>query len=467
MYQADADSLTPKKPRWSRTRTAIGSSRRYRPSRVGALLGCAVTLGLLSSGTAVSAADAPTLALSDAVAAVNGDAGDDSARALELLPDGNMITAGSSTTSGGTDQFRTAVWSSAGTVKQTRKKGIGSGDANAYGADFLDGSGGGRVILAGAAYNSAGNSDFAAVSYQYTTNLSTDWRFNSGNPAVIDLSGRDDTAIAVAFQPDGKAVMTGYTTGPYQFPFPASVYPAIVRLNVNGSLDTTFGGGDGIVTSTTPGVAMSVFVQPDGKILVGDVKKLSRFNSDGTPDTQFGVDGVAAVDEASDALVTDIAVDAAGSIAVSLARDSAAADFAAARLNSDGTMDTSFSSDGIAYVSLTDTDSLDTPWSVAISSDGSVTVAGTAGGSTSGDFGVARFTSAGQRDSSFSNDGVRVISATAEHDLASAAAIDSQSRILIAGSGGNDTAIVRIYPTDDQFDSTFSGDGIAVVNLAT
>jgi uncharacterized delta-60 repeat protein len=71
---------------------------------------------------------------------------------------------------------------------------------------------------------------------------------------------------------------------------------ALARYNSDGSLDTTFGGGDGKVTTAfTSGneVGLSVAVQTDGKIVVSGASQnnfaLARYNTDGSLDTSFTV----------------------------------------------------------------------------------------------------------------------------------------------------------------------------------
>jgi uncharacterized delta-60 repeat protein len=81
---------------------------------------------------------------------------------------------------------------------------------------------------------------------------------------------------------------------------------SITRYNANGTLDTTFGGGNGYVrvdvdgtASTTGEGGSDVAIQPDGKIVaVGFVGAgvnsvlVARLNSDGTLDETFGTGGI-------------------------------------------------------------------------------------------------------------------------------------------------------------------------------
>jgi uncharacterized delta-60 repeat protein len=109
-----------------------------------------------------------------------------------------------------------------------------------------------------------------------------------GDGMVTTDLGLDDGGRSVAVQPDGKILVTGYTSDGFHV-----FQTGLVRYNANGSLDTTFGSG-GMVVSFDGG--SSVAVQSDGKILVaGDSTgygfTLVRYDANGSLDTTFGSDG--------------------------------------------------------------------------------------------------------------------------------------------------------------------------------
>lgn len=131
---------------------------------------------------------------------------------------------------------------------------------------------------------------------QFTTRI---WRFTSTGsldtdwaPALpgYELYG-DGTTEAIAVQPDGKLVMVGNAGGPGGTPY-------VRRLKLDGSLDTSFS-GDGYWFGTLGSAAGfdEVHVLPGGKILaVGTTQYTmvtARLNSNGTPDTTWGGDGLA------------------------------------------------------------------------------------------------------------------------------------------------------------------------------
>jgi uncharacterized delta-60 repeat protein len=106
-------------------------------------------------------------------------------------------------------------------------------------------------------------------------------------------------AEGIALQADGKILVAG-RSGSYP-----NYDITLVRYHVDGSLDTSFGGGDGIVTTDFGGssyeLARGIALQADGKIiLVGTFNNspgsspsqfsVARYNTNGTLDTTFSGD---------------------------------------------------------------------------------------------------------------------------------------------------------------------------------
>ena len=126
-----------------------------------------------------------------------------------------------------------------------------------------------------------------------------------GGDGVVrtDLTPAEDDGYAVAIQPDGKIVVAGEKGigGP-------NPRLAIVRYETDGSLDPSFGGGDGKVSiDFTPfdDFPYAVRIQADGKIVVAGAAAyigpnsrfaLARLTSDGSLDPTFGGDGTVMTD---------------------------------------------------------------------------------------------------------------------------------------------------------------------------
>ena len=110
--------------------------------------------------------------------------------------------------------------------------------------------------------------------------------FAAGGGKVITDFGGNDYALHMTVQRDGKILVAGVSDN----------NSALARYNTNGSLDTTFS-GDGKVTTVFNGndLLLGVTIQSDGKIIEVGTNNcnfaIARLNIDGTLDTSFGTDG--------------------------------------------------------------------------------------------------------------------------------------------------------------------------------
>jgi uncharacterized delta-60 repeat protein len=148
----------------------------------------------------------------------------------------------------------------------------------------------GKIVAAGDAYPSTGNTktEYMAV-VRYNLDGTLDRTFG-GTGEVMTVPG---AALAVQVQPDGKVVAAGFSGSHY----------VIVRYNAGGTLDASFGSAGEVITnvgtrSKTNDVAEALVVQADGEIVVAGLANpartttenlfLARFFADGTPDRGFG-----------------------------------------------------------------------------------------------------------------------------------------------------------------------------------
>jgi uncharacterized delta-60 repeat protein len=194
-------------------------------------------------------------------------------------------------------------------------------------------------------------------------------------------------------------------------------------------LDNSFGTG-GKVSTNIGGVdnATRVIVQDNGKILVAGISDnnwtLARYNSNGTLDTSFDGDGKVTTDLGSTDVAWFVGIQDDGKIVLA---GVSGTDFALARYNSDGTLDTSFDIDGKVTTSFGEPTN-DYSYSVAIQSDGKILVAGY----SDGDFALARYNIDGSLDTSFDGDG-KVTTVIAGTESANSIAIQEDGKILLAG----------------------------------
>jgi uncharacterized delta-60 repeat protein len=136
-------------------------------------------------------------------------------------------------------------------------------------------------------------------------------------------------------------------------------------------------------------------------------------------------------------------------------------------LTTAGALDTTFNTTG--YVNFSIGSGADTPYDVAIQSDGMIVVVGVTAG-TSNDFFAARFTSGGTLDTSFGGGlgyvTVNVSTNATGSDTAYRVAIQGDGKIVIAGQANGDFGLVRLN-TDGTLDTSFDGDGKQTTSFST
>lgn len=182
---------------------------------------------------------------------------------------------------------------------------------------------------------------------QFTINGATKYFVRLNMDGTLDASfinglpGPDGFVERIAIQPDGKILIGGYFSN-----VNGVSRVGIARLNADGTLDTGFGNGQAGVENS---ISSALTLQPDGKILIGGQftevngvprDHLARLNSDGTLDPSFP-DGLAGASNII-TVVNDIALQPDGKILVGGGDIIDDNEKRIARLNSDGTLDVSF-----------------------------------------------------------------------------------------------------------------------------
>ncbi|MGC2166120.1 MAG: delta-60 repeat domain-containing protein [Gallionella sp.] len=333
----------------------------------------------------------------------------------------------------------------------------------------------GKIITAGYAYNGT-DYDFAVA--RYTTDGSLDTSFDSDGKVVTNFGGGSDYAYAVALQTDGKLVVAGYAYNGTNSDF------ALARYNSDGSLDVGFGAG-GKVTIDFGGyddIAKAIAIQPDGMIVVAGYAwngshndfALARFDSNGNLDTTYGsgtgkllTDFVGASDFANAmVLQSDGKIVVAGS--VDSGATSTKSDFALARYNTDGSLDTGFGTGG--KITTDFANGSDFAEAIGLQSDGKIVAAGSAYNGVNTDFALARFDTAGNPDPGFGAGGKLVFDFTANHDYAHALAIQADGKIIAAGhsyNGANDDFAIARFDAAGNPDPGFGSAGKVIVDFSS
>ena len=245
--------------------------------------------------------------------------------------------------------------------------------------------------------------------------------------------------------------------------------PSLASAAADGALDTTFGTG-GKVTTTIGGgdQGKAIAIQSNGKILVvGDDSndfKVVRYNTDGSLDTSFDSDGKVTTDiNGGFDDGQSVAIQSDGKIVVAgMGRVGLNENFAVVRYNTDGSLDTTFDTDGKATTDI-GTNTTDKANAVAIQSDGKIIAAGT----SNNDFAIARYTATGALDTTFDTDGKATTDiGTSTTDTANAVAIQSDGKIIAAGTSNDDFAVAR-YTTTGALDTSLDTDGKVTTDIGT
>ncbi len=327
----------------------------------------------------------------------------------------------------------------------------------------------GMLVVGGTSSSSPGvANDFALARYNVGGNL--DLSFGDNGTTTIPLGAGDNRLNALTVLPDGKILAAGKAkqSGLNNDDF------IVVRLLSNGSLDATFGDAGKLMIDLGTGDSVSSMVlQSDGKVLLaghtnalGDYNfAIIRLNPDGSLDSSFDDDGTLIVSVGSgQGFASDLTLQADGKIVVAgHSRDGAETDldFSVIRLNPDGSLDASFGSDGRVITPLGGGE--DYVSAVATQADGRILLGGYGFNGDTDAVILTRYNGDGSLDTSFGAAGVSRLSTQGNTTYGSSLAIQYDGRIVVAGTsilGSESQFAVLRYLTDGSLDTTFgSGDG--------
>ncbi len=240
----------------------------------------------------------------------------------------------------------------------------------------------------------------------------------------------------------------------------------LVRFNANGTLDTSYGNGGLANLSSISAMSIEdMELTPDGKVLAamqvsGSVQfRAMRVNTNGTLDSLFGSGGVrtfsginsnaAAIEVLPDRRFLLLGDQFSGGTLI--------------RSSATGVQDTSFGASGQQIVDFgTNTAEINL---LEVAPDGKIVVGGYgSNGLNTTNFAVARLNADGTFDTSFDTDGKTTTDMlTGERDFATSAQVQADGKILLVGysvpaSGDNEIAIAQ-YNVDGTLDTTFDTDG--------
>jgi uncharacterized delta-60 repeat protein len=295
-----------------------------------------------------------------------------------------------------------------------------------------------------------------------------------GNPFGFDA--RD-----VAVQSNGKVVLVGTRNSDF----------AVGRLNSNGSIDTSFGGGDGLVTTNLGAqnyeMAQQVVIQPNGQILVAGMLKnqalsmesqwgLARYNADGSPDGSFGAGGKETVLGFNlTSGITDLALQSDGKILFTsdyghhggiFSSDNY--DFALVRLQSNGALDSHFGDQAnVGRKGYVITGFGDDDFAMALAiQNGKIVVGGSSGDFGGGKLALARYNPDGTLDKTFDHDGKVTTDLIASAQI-HALAVTNGKIIAAATSNSNNVVTLERYNYDGSLDQFGNGGYFTQINHAS
>ena len=217
----------------------------------------------------------------------------------------------------------------------------------------------GKIIMAGYLFYDNGTARAFAV--RLNADGTDDTTFGSNGCAVIEDAG-NNVVEALAIQSDGKLVLVGYKTveGPHDMML-------VIRLSPDGQLDSSFG-TNGILSFSIPDSpdanAYNVDVQSDGKIVVFGTHSpqnssqrsvVVRLNPDGSFDTSFGEKGVFTLlcDKDAANYLYDLKISSDSKLyGMGHITDNVYSNLVVVSLTLEGKLNNAFDGDGVAFVDL-------------------------------------------------------------------------------------------------------------------
>jgi uncharacterized delta-60 repeat protein len=376
----------------------------------------------------------------------DGGAGYDRGRDIALQQDGKILVTGYM--SNGTDddimviRFNTdgtldTSFATNGSYIYDGGYGIDGGYAIAVQSDD-------RILLAG---ESSNGSDADVIVLRHDPDGSPDPNFGTNGIYTYDGGNGYDAVIDILVQPDGRIVMCGSSSNGTDNDL------MVIRLNANGAPDTTFG-SNGIAvyhSGISHDFGLRLTVQNDGKILVTGGSNngsnidiiIVRFNTNGTLDTSFGTDGIATYDGGDYDRGYGIDTNSDGDILVTGVRtkpnqEITDYDIPVICFDSNGVLDTSFGNNGIM---LFDSAISEQGYDLMVQSDDTILVTGYSGSNIGGvsdwSLVVLKYAQNGTLDTTFGTNGVYRYNPTDKTEWGYGLDLQTDGKIVVTGQADN------------------------------
>jgi uncharacterized delta-60 repeat protein len=323
----------------------------------------------------------------------------------------------------------------------------------------------GKIVAAGYGFNGSYNAFLLA---RFNLNGELDTTFGAHGFVSTQMGTTDSRISSIALQDDDMIVATGFCFNRSNADF------ATVRYSKDGALDLSFGFEGTVITPvrTSNDEARSVAIQDDGRIVVAGSSNngidkvdvaLVRYQSNGSIDSTFGTNGIAITSDGNPtSRANAVTIQDDGKIvAAGSSSNQTIGEFELVRYESDGTLDAAFGSNGIVHTLV---GNIANAHSIAIQSTGEIIATGPTYNGNDYNFATVRYNKNGSLDNSFGINGTVINEIPAGNNPVQSVAVQTDGKIIISGSSVNgintDFTIMR-YNTDGSLDNTFSISGIA------
>lgn len=301
-----------------------------------------------------------------------------------------------------------------------------------------------------------------------------DVSFDIDGKKNFGFGSSNDYGEFVLMQPDTKIIVGGRSSlsgGNLSF--------AIARLNANGTFDNSFGTNGKVTTSygTDGFEAIDGVLQSDGKIVVvGNQNTNSslgysqvgivRYNSNGSLDTTFDVDGMVftQLPSSNEDFAKSVKIQSDGKIIIGVqSKINSNWDFVLIRYNIDGSLDTTFGTGGISRTILNATNEV--IYDIDLQTDNKIVAAGYISGTSNDDLAVFRYNIDGSLDSTFASNGMFVYDFASNHNYVFGVTVANNGKILLTGryqNGAISSPFIARLNVNGVFDTSFDSDGILI-----
>jgi uncharacterized delta-60 repeat protein len=327
------------------------------------------------------------------------------------------------------------------------------------------------IVVGGFAYNGT-DSDFALI--RYNPNGGIDSSFGTNGMVTTSMGPGNDIAYSIGLQPDGKIIAGGAAWNGTNFDF------ALARYNTDGSLDMSYGNNGKVITAIGPknDKIRTLKIQSDWSVVVGGIANngsnndfaLARYTPNGTLDSTFGVNGtvLTPMSAGGNDMAFSLAIQSDWSIVVGgVAYNGTDFDFAMARYKTNGTLDSTFGTNGKVITPVGPAE--DFVWSLVVRPDQKILMGGYAvNDSLNEDYAIVQYNTNGSIDSTFGNNGKVLTVIGDDDDELYSMVLQPDGKIVAGGttdtSGYENFALLRYNP-DGTPDPTFGANGQVVTYM--